>query len=126
AVRSERVAAPRPQAAAAPPPTLRGPRPLPVETTSLVGREHAIGEVASLFDRTDVRLVTLTGPGGVGKTRLVTAAADGRWWSCAGAWRVCPWPSSWRPPAPGCWTPRNSLVGLPGRWTLLGPARGAR
>jgi hypothetical protein len=64
ALLSERFAATRPQAAAAPPPTLRGPRPLPVETTSLVGREQAIDEVASLFDRTDVRLVTLTGPGG--------------------------------------------------------------
>jgi hypothetical protein len=73
---SERFAATRPQAAVAPPPTLRGPHPLPVETTSLVGREHTIHEVASLLGRTDVRLVTLTGPGGVGKTRLATAVAE--------------------------------------------------
>ena len=38
---------------------------LPVQPTSLVGREHALEEVAGLNELPDVRLVTLTGPGGV-------------------------------------------------------------
>jgi uncharacterized protein (TIGR00369 family) len=67
---SERFAATRPQTAPGPPPRSRGRRPLPVATTSLVGRERAIGEVAALVERPEVRLVTLTGPGGIGKTRL--------------------------------------------------------
>jgi len=54
----------------------RGPRPLPVGTTSLLGRERAIEEVAGLVESTGVRLVTLTGPGGVGKTRLAVAAGE--------------------------------------------------
>jgi len=55
------------------PVTRRGPRPLPMATTSLVGRERAIDEVVGLIDPPDARLVTLTGPGGVGKTRLAVA-----------------------------------------------------
>ena len=59
-----------------PPASTREPRPLPASTTSLVGREHDVDEVVSLAERPEVRLVTLTGPGGIGKTRLAVAAGQ--------------------------------------------------
>jgi predicted ATPase/DNA-binding SARP family transcriptional activator len=70
------VPEPRPQVAVEPSPGIRPPSPLPVEMTSLYGREQAIDEVVGLVERSGVRLVTLTGPGGVGKTRLVVAVGE--------------------------------------------------
>src|SRR5437868_12055664 len=43
---------------------------LPVQLTPLIGRAREIQVVCSLLRQPAVRLVTLTGPGGVGKTRL--------------------------------------------------------
>jgi predicted ATPase/class 3 adenylate cyclase len=61
------------------------PGDLPVQLTEFVGREDELGAVSKLLD--DARVVTLIGPGGVGKTRLALQAAaeaigrfpDGAW-----------------------------------------------
>jgi len=43
---------------------------LPVQLTTFIGREREVAAVGALLQRPEVRLVTLTGPGGIGKTRL--------------------------------------------------------
>src|SRR4029453_16997085 len=48
----------------------------PPQPTRLIGGEHELAFLRSLLAQDDVRLLTLIGPGGVGKTRLAIAAAE--------------------------------------------------
>lgn len=48
---------------------------LPTEVSSFVGRTTELAELCGLLQDDDVRLVTVTGPGGIGKTRLALRAA---------------------------------------------------
>ena len=48
---------------------------LPIPRTSLIGREPQVAEATELILRSDVRLLSFTGPGGAGKTRLAIAVA---------------------------------------------------
>ncbi|MGH2617673.1 MAG: ATP-binding protein, partial [Thermomicrobiales bacterium] len=64
------------------------PHNLPSQPTELIGRESELEQIQALLAAPGARLVTLTGPGGTGKTRLAVQAAanlldafpDGVWW----------------------------------------------
>jgi predicted ATPase len=73
---SERFSVSAAPAVRAPAPGRRQPSALPVPITSLVGREQDIQKVCDLVGMPGVRLVTLTGPGGIGKTRLALAVGE--------------------------------------------------
>ncbi len=48
---------------------------LPRQTTSFIGRQREIADIIALLDRSDCQLLTLLGPGGIGKTRLAIEVA---------------------------------------------------
>jgi len=67
-----------PDEAATPPQALRSPTPspgLPAYLTPFVGRAQEQADLTALLGRQDCRLVTVLGPGGVGKTRLAIETA---------------------------------------------------
>jgi len=59
-----------------PPPAQPPPSRIPAPLTSFLGRHEEIASLAVLLRRSDVRLLTLTGPGGIGKTRLAWQVVD--------------------------------------------------
>lgn len=61
---------------AAPTPAFKTQRKLPSAATRFIGREGEVRELKALLHDPDVRLLTLAGPGGIGKTRLAFAVAE--------------------------------------------------
>jgi predicted ATPase len=53
------------------------PANIPMQRTRFVGREKEVAAAKELLLRQDVRLLTITGPGGIGKTRLAVEVASG-------------------------------------------------
>ncbi|MEA2460068.1 MAG: hypothetical protein QOH90_245 [Actinomycetota bacterium] len=49
---------------------------LPIQPTPFVGRERDVKEICSLLEREDIRLLSLVGPGGIGKSRLAFHVAE--------------------------------------------------
>ena len=55
---------------------VRSPSNLPIQSTRFVGRENELKIIAHMLSQPETRLLTLVGPGGVGKTRLALEAIN--------------------------------------------------
>ena len=96
----------RPTNIPTPAPSTTRPTNFPTPTTSFIGRELDLTQVRALL--ADARLVTLVGPGGVGKTRLAAELAVG--WAISA--RRCAMRSVPPTPRPPCaWWPRSAGTG---------------
>jgi predicted ATPase/DNA-binding SARP family transcriptional activator len=78
-IKAHRLALPEPTSATVLPPehttTPEPPHNLPADTTPFIGRTPELTRLDSLLSSVDVRLITILGVGGIGKTRLALAAA---------------------------------------------------
>ncbi len=63
------------EAGPGPPPSMDGATPVPAALTAIIGRDRELDAVTGLLADDDVRLVTITGAGGIGKSRLAVEAA---------------------------------------------------
>jgi class 3 adenylate cyclase len=93
--------------------SLGAPTSLPVPATPLVGREEDLARLRAVIAGPGVRLVTLTGTGGVGKTRLALAAAEAL-------------NTAFPPPGSSCWEPRRSSAAWSTAWAWPRPRPGGR
>jgi len=65
------------------------PHNLPQQATSFVGRQTELGEIISLLNQPKTRLVSIVGPGGMGKTRLALALAEIKVQNCLSTPKDC-------------------------------------
>jgi DNA-binding SARP family transcriptional activator len=118
----EPLAEPKPNSATPTAPARRR-RELPAPATSFIGRDEELNVVEVLLTRPDARVLTLTGPGGAGKTRLAVEAAARVEGGFRTAWCSSTLQPSVTPVLCGAHSPRRSGFGT---WRHRGQRRRCR